>query len=230
MQNSTKCPFCKGTGLICVDEYKRIYRECDCSRNRVIAERLLKAGLTLNAMKKTFKTFKESVSPEARRMKDIATGFVIRFNEIQENKQDRNSLALFGQSGAGKTHLLIAIINSLSKQGIDMQYFSYPEVMTFLKQNVMEKVYTDYMDKYKKCDLLVVDDLFKNGYTESDKRIFFEILNSRVINHKSMAISSELLVNDLCKIDEALGSRIKEITDRFRYEIVGSQHNYRLKN
>ena len=63
-------------------------------------------------MRKTFKTYNDKVSIEASKMKDVATGFVIRYQELKEKEDEKNSIALLGQSGAGKTHLLIAIINN----------------------------------------------------------------------------------------------------------------------
>lgn len=222
---------CKGTGWIINDFDKRTYRQCDCAKNSIIISRLRNAGLDQSALRKTFKTFDNKVSPEAEKMKNVATGFVIRYRELIENGDEKNSLALLGQSGAGKTHLLIAIINNLAPKEVDIQYFSYPEIMVHLKQIILDEAkYSSEIKKYKSCELLVIDDLFKNGYTDADKRILFEIINSRVINKKPIAISSELLISDLCKIDEAFGSRIKEITDKFRFEIIGGKHNYRLRN
>ncbi|MBS5934891.1 MAG: ATP-binding protein [Clostridiales bacterium] len=230
-KNLSDCPLCKGTGWIINDFDKRTYTQCNCAKNSIIINRLKNAGLNQSAMRKTFKTYDDKVSIEASKMKDVATGFVIRYQELKEKEDEKNSLALLGQSGAGKTHLLIAIINNLATKEVDIQYFSYPEIMTHLKQVILDEAkYSFEIKKFKKCELLVIDDLFKNGYTEADKRIMFEIINSRVINKKPIAISSELLISDLCRIDEAFGSRIKEVTDRFRYEILGNQHNYRLKN
>lgn len=205
------------------------FKPCDCAKHAQMVSRLRKAGLNIDAMNKTFKNY-DPVSAEAKNMKEVAGGYAIKFKELKKENTEYNSLALLGQAGSGKTHLLISVMNVLMKNDTDIQYISYPEEMQILKQNVLnEQVINSKMNKFKKCDLLVIDDLFKNGYTASDLRLLFEIINSRYINLKSIAISSELTILDIQKIDAALAGRIKSMTDRFRYEIIGKQHDYRMK-
>lgn len=229
--NGIVCRKCNDTGFIAVKGKGNTFTQCECAKHAGMITRLRKAGLTLEAMNKTFKTFDSEVSDECKKMKEIAGGYAIKFIEFLKSKSDYNSLALLGQAGAGKTHLLISVMNHLISKGIaDIQYISYPEEMAILKQNVLnENVINPKMNKFKKCDLLVIDDLFKNGYTASDLRLIFEIINSRYINQKSIAISSELTILDIQKIDGALAGRLKSMTDHYRYEIVGKKNDYRMR-
>lgn len=229
--NGIVCRKCNDTGFITVLEKVNTFVKCDCLKNAGMITRLRKAGLTLEAMTKTFNTFDADISIEAKKMKEVAGGYAIKFIKFKSNKDDYNSLALLGQAGSGKTHLLISVMNYLiSKSITNIQYISYPEEMAILKQNVLDgQVINPKMKKYKTCDLLVIDDLFKNGYTASDLRLIFEIINSRYINQKSIAISSELTILDIQKIDGALAGRLKSMTDHYRYEIVGKKNDYRMR-
>lgn len=68
--------------------------------------------------------------------------------------------------------------------------------------------------------------------TAADINIAFELLNCRYNNSKLLTIiSSEKTVNEIIKIDEAVGSRIKEKSKNFAININKDiQKNYRLKD
>lgn len=224
---STKCILCNDTGWI-FNKEKNSYSQCDCSRSQIIIGQLEATGLGANAIKKSFKDF-EPWNMQVKKMKDTATSYYLSFQRIKDQKN--NSLALLGDSGVGKTHLLVALINNfVSKQNIKVVYMSYIDAITELKQNVLNgDVYQKKIRKYKNAEILAIDDLFKNGYTESDLRIMSEIINHRYINNLSMMFSSEYLLKDLIDIDKAIGGRIKEMSQSYLYEISGVENNYRMK-
>lgn len=224
---STKCLLCNDTGLI-LNKENNSYSQCDCSKAQITIEQLAATGLGSNAIKKSFKDF-EPWNIKIKDMKDTATNYYLSFDRIKD--QTNNSLALLGDSGVGKTHLIVALINNfVTKKNIKVVYMSYIDSITELKQNVLNgEVYQNKIRKYKGTDILVVDDLFKNGYTESDLRIMSEIINHRYINNLPMMFSSEYLIKPLIKIDKAIGGRIKEMSQNYLYEITGVENNYRMK-
>lgn len=229
LQNSelNKCKQCNGTGWIFKKE-QNSYIQCECSKEKIVLEQLAATGLGANAIKKSFKDF-DVWNSKVSRMKDTATNYYFSFERIKD--QTNNSLALLGDSGVGKTHLLVALINNfVTKKKIKVVYMSYIDAITELKQNVVNgEVYQRKIKKYKNAEILVVDDLFKNGYTESDLRIMSEIINHRYINKLPMMFSSEYLIKPLVNIDKAIGGRIKEMSQNYLYEITGVENNYRMK-
>ena len=76
--------------------------------------------------------------------------------------------------------------------------------------------------------MLFVDDLFKGKITNSDINIMFELINHRYFNNLPMIVSSELSVGRLLDIDEALGSRLVEMTKGRVVELRGKELNYRI--
>ncbi|MGU8249096.1 ATP-binding protein, partial [Clostridium perfringens] len=141
------------------------------------------------------------------------------------------SLALLGESGTGKTHLLLALMkNFIIRKRLDVSYMSFVDGISLLKQNVLNgEIYQKKMNRYKNADLLVVDDLFKGVCSESDIRIMLEIINHRYINKLPVMISSELGIEEITKIDKALGGRIVERTRSFIYYMKNPKNNYRFK-
>ena len=149
------------------------------------------------------------------------------FNNIKSTR--KNSIILMGSVGGGKSHLSFAIANELMKNGVGVIYMGYRDSIMKIKQNIMNlENYDKFMSTYKNCKVLLVDDLFKGNITSSDLNIFFEIVNHRYFNNLPMIISTEILMSDLLKIDEAIGSRILEMCGDYSIELKGSKLNYRI--
>ena len=149
------------------------------------------------------------------------------FKEIERDRC--NSIMFMGQVGSGKTHLSLAIANELMDQSVGVVYMSYREVITALKQNIMDEVYYHrVMGRYKSARVLLIDDLFKGRVTESDLNIMFELLNFRYFNRLPVIVSCEMDVEGLLRVDEGIGSRLVEMCRCV--EIRGKRLNYRVNS
>ncbi|MDY3206715.1 ATP-binding protein [Clostridium baratii] len=225
-QDLNNCPLCDGLGFIYNKETNK-YSKCKCQEDEKLIRALEKTGLSKEQLRKSFKDF-VPWNEETKKMKDVATSYYLSFEKIKGS--DNDSIALLGESGSGKTHLVSALINNfVSNKSIDIAYMSYIDAVTELKQNILNsEVYQKKVSKYKNAQILVIDDLFKGGYTDSDIRIMLEIINYRYSAKLPIMVSSEFFINDLIKIDKALGGRIREKSKGHIYEIKGIENNYRL--
>ena len=117
------------------------------------------------------------------------------------------------------------------QQKIKVVYMPYRDVITKIKQNMLDDdYYKKTINKYQKCDMLLIDDLFKGKVNESDINIMFEIVNYRYLNYKPMIVSSEYTVDMLLAFDEGIGSRIYEMSKSYTVEISKDiSNNYRLR-
>lgn len=178
--------------------------------------------------KHTFFNF-EVWNKASERLKDTAAAYCTNFDEIKDKR--RNSILLCGQVGSGKTHVSVAIALYFLKQRIKVVYMPYRDVITKIKQNMIDQEYYGKMiSKYKLCEVLLIDDLFKGKINESDLNIMFEIINYRYLNFLPIIVSSEFSINRLLAFDEGVGSRIYEMSKDYVVEIekdIGN--NYRLK-
>ena len=154
-----------------------------------------------------------------------AKEYVKNFDKSCKNK----SIIFVGQVGSGKTHLSMAIANSLMEKGVGVLYMPYRDNIISIKQNMMDSVYYNkMMNRYKSARVLFIDDLFKGKITDSDVNIMFELINHRYFNNLPVIISSELSVSRLIDVDEALGSRLVEMTKGRVVELRGRELNYRI--
>jgi DNA replication protein DnaC len=224
------CDKCKDNqGYVVVREGIEYYVRCDCF-NKTKTERLFKASqITSEFRMKNFSKFDITWLDEiVRSAYKCAVSYNDRFDEIRNKRQ--NSISLLGQSGSGKTHLLMAIANKLLDNNVQVFYFPFVEGFNDLKSDFDNL--NNRIEKMQKAEVLFIDDLFKGRKDNTQFQIeqMFAVVNYRYMNNLPMLISSEKLVDDLLRIDEALGSRIYEMSKNFTVELVGGNINYRMRN
>lgn len=225
------CDRCRNTGWIPVegaDGITRMARCPDCYNRRMVVRYLKASGISSSDYERySMKTFHPWRSDDAMKMKDLAEQFL-------KNHKKGQGFGVFGHSGAGKTHICIAVCQELTKKYNEPHYyFSYrAEIPELVKAS--RSYSTDYyeaMEKWKTRPNVYIDDLFKlAGRIEGGRlasidtdehRIMFDIINSRYLNHLTTLFSSEYSVNDISKIDEALGSRIYEMVMPYGLGVKG---------
>lgn len=187
-----------------------------------------KSGLSTSDLDKSFTNF-EAWNNEVKSMKDTATNYYLRFDKIQDTKC--NSIILAGNPGCGKTHLSLALANNLlKKKGKKVLYISYVKAILEIKQNtVNQDQYKALMDKYKTVEVLFIDDFLKGKTTEFDINVLFEIIDYRYINKKPMIISTERCIDEILDFDQAIGSRLWDMSrDHYKF-IEGKENNYRIR-
>lgn len=203
-------------------------KSCECREREKLKLQWKAAGINLENCKQTFSTFEEW-NESAKEAKYTAIAYANDFSEVFANRQ--NSICLCGQVGSGKSHLSIALAINLINSNHKVLYMPYRDVITKIKQNIMkDDSYTKIIHKYQRCDVLVIDDLYKGKISETDVNIIFEIINYRYLNYLPMIISTEFNINKLLSYDEAIGSRIYEMCKDYIIEIQSEKaKNYRLR-
>lgn len=103
---------------------------------------------------------------------ELATGDWIRRGD---------PLCLIGDSGTGKSHLLIALgtAAAAAEQGYRVRYTLATRLVNELVEAADEKQLTKTINRYGRVDLLVIDEL---GYMELDRRgaeLLFQVLTER---------------------------------------------------
>ena len=98
-------------------------------------------------------------------------------------------LCLIGDSGTGKSHLLIALGTEAAMAGFRVKYTLAAKLVNELVEAADEKQLTKTIARYGRVDLLCIDEL---GYMELDKRgaeLLFQVLTERE-EKNSVAIAS----------------------------------------
>lgn len=120
-----------------------------------------------------------------------------------------NPLFLYGGSGLGKTHLMqaIAIHILTNNPNMNVLYVSSEQFTNELITALSENRTKQFKDKYRKTDVLLIDDIqFLEG-KESTQEEFFHTFNALFQDNKQIVISSDRPPNNLVKIEDRLRSR-----------------------
>ena len=98
-------------------------------------------------------------------------------------------LCLIGDSGTGKSHLLIGLGTAAAEKGFRVKYTLATRLVNELVEAADEKTLARTIARYGRVDLLIIDEL---GYMELDKRgaeLLFQVLTERE-EKNSVAIAS----------------------------------------
>lgn len=126
-----------------------------------------------------------------------------------------NPLFIYGSSGLGKTHLMHAIGNFIIENSNKKVIYVTSEqfISDFLNMNKKDENGTNfnYIDifknKYRKVDVLIIDDIqFLGGATQTQQE-FFNTFNDLYDDNKQIIISSDRSPDDLKKLEDRLRTR-----------------------
>ncbi|MGX4600279.1 ATP-binding protein [Faecalimicrobium sp. JNUCC 81] len=220
-----KCDKCRD--MLFIELENGSYGSCECRQLRIAEEKLKASGISEEFRNKRFENYKYDKSMETMEAFLTAKNYSKDFEDIRAVR--RNSCLLSGQVGSGKTHLGMAIANNLLDKSIGVIYMPYRSIITNLKQSITdEENYQREMRKYKNAQVLLIDDLFKGRITESDISIIYEIVDYRYFKSLPMIITTEKTVENLLDIDEAIGSRIYEMSKDYVVTMQGKELNHRV--
>ena len=216
------CPICKNKGQIAVfrpDEDDELYTQCECIPIRRNLTKVKNSGLETVLKEKTFETFNAYTRAHAE--------LVIQAKRYANNPVDW--FCMIGKSGTGKTHVCTAIVGKLLEKNIPCKYMLWREEAPKLKAHANDPIYASLVEPYKTVKCLYIDDLFKGGITQADLNLAIEILNHRYMDRRLLTIiSTEKKMEELLKLDEAIGGRIYERSKGNLFEI-SKWGNYRLR-
>ena len=120
-----------------------------------------------------------------------------------------NPLFIYGPSGVGKTHLLYAITNSISKRFPEKKiiYVKGEEFTNQLIDAIQKKTTSQFRDKYRKVDVLLIDDIHFVAGRISTQEELFNTFNAVYEDHKQIILTSDRPPNEIKTLEERLRTR-----------------------
>ena len=200
LEEKPACALCGDTG----------YHEgqvCRCLREYYKRAQLTELSRLLDMGSQSFETFsfdwyseergerKRSPRENMERVFDICQDYARHFSPAADN------LLLTGQPGLGKTFLSASIARVVSERGFSVVYDTAEHIFSQMEE---EKFRPDESpaacedaERYRTCDLLIVDDLGTEMVTSFVQSALYQLVNGRLLAGKKTVINTNLAPQQL---------------------------------
>ncbi len=121
-----------------------------------------------------------------------------------------NPFFLYGGPGLGKTHLVQAIGNALLAKNPKIKIL-YTPISSFYSdfiKSLQNKKGDEFRQKFKKLDMLIIDDFQMIMNKDASQVEFFDIFNELYQANKHIIVTSDRLPSQIKSVDERLASRL----------------------
>ena len=127
----------------------------------------------------------------------------------QKQHEKYNPLFIYGASGLGKTHLLSAIQNEMTKNypGINIIYISAETFTNEFLHSITANKTELFDEKYRNADALLIDDIQFIAGKEQTEEKFFHIFNELYKLNKAIVLTSDRPAKEIKSISDRLKTR-----------------------
>ena len=186
--------------------------EGNMERAKEIASKVIELTSIDDSYPFTFETFVEGPSNKFayRAAKAVAADPGGHINQ-NHSYGSYNPLFIYGKSGLGKTHILNAICHEIKKNFPEMKIL-YVRAEDFTNEFINalgRKTVDEFHEKYRKVDILLMDDVqFIGGKVQTEEE-FFHTFNSLIERGKQIVLTSDRPPKEIQSLTERLCSRFE---------------------
>ncbi len=127
-----------------------------------------------------------------------------------------NPLVIYGPSGVGKTHLMLAIKNHMKKLNPSkkIEYIRSEDFTNQLIQALQEGKLglgsvDDFRNKFRNVDVLLIDDIHFIAGKEQTQEEFFNTFNTLIQKNKQIVVTVDKPPKDIKTLDDRIRSRLE---------------------
>jgi DNA replication protein DnaC len=180
----------------CIDEAE--VKEQREEQDRKLASRLEKAGIPKRFADKDFSNYRVEHPGQTRALM-TTKAYAADFGS---QKLDGRCLILTGHAGTGKTHLAMAIVKAVLRQGFSARYTTVYECIERIRETWRPdspQREREVVKLFTEVDLLVLDEVGVQYGKESEQVEMFKILNKRYEGVRPTVVISNLEAEDVSR-------------------------------
>ena len=120
-----------------------------------------------------------------------------------------NPLFIYGGVGLGKTHLMQAAGNVFQNQGKTVIYTTSEQLLNDFIRHIRNQSMERFREKYRKCDVLLIDDVQFLSNKDSLQEEFFHTFEALRNNSKQIILTADKHPKKIGKLEARLQSRFE---------------------
>ena len=122
-----------------------------------------------------------------------------------------NPLFIYGGVGLGKTHLVNAIGHQIMERNAlaRIAYLSSEAFMNQLISSLGQQRMGEFKDRFRKVDVLILDDVHVLAGRERTQEEFFHTFNTLYDHHRQIVLTSDKVPKDIPELEERLRNRFE---------------------
>ncbi len=130
---------------------------------------------------------------------------------VADNPTAYNPLFIYGQSGLGKTHLMKAIATEVLKRNPDYNVIIVKgeSFTNELVEALAKKDTAGFKEKYRRADMLLIDDIQFIAGKVATQEEFFHTFNALYESNKQIVLTSDRPPKDMKQLEDRLRSRFE---------------------
>ena len=128
---------------------------------------------------------------------------------VAEKKMSYNLFFIYGDVGVGKTHLMYAIVNQITRDfpNENVVYLTAEEFTNQLINSIKKKKYEQFRRWYRNIDFLLIDDIQFIVGKERIEEVVLNVCDFLYHNQKKIVIASSCKINNFIVSSQRLKTR-----------------------
>lgn len=142
----------------------------------------------------------------------VAVSVANRPAPVEPNIAKRsNPLYIFGNSGVGKTHLMLAIKNRIAElyPNLKMEFIRGEEFLNQYIENTQNHTMPEFRERFRTLDILFMDDIHFLAGKDSTQEEFFNTFNELYNSNKQIVVTSDRPPREIKALEERIRTRLE---------------------